>query len=254
MEWMGSIFALALAILYPPHSTDRDVIALASRIHSLADKEPPRARLDTEIRLAAVLAQSPVARAEPTSMTEPEAEQLLQNLEHGTDDPIGYDHLARLRRAKGWSIGVDNPSVRVREALAEIEELRSAVSDFSLSTLEGPEVSLTSLRGRTVLLTFWATWCIPCRQELLLFEQLKRQNPNLTVLAISDEKPEVVQTYVRNAGLTFTIALDPERRLFQRFRIQGLPESKIIDPTGRVRANFGPILEPALRHLLWLSR
>src|SRR5262245_48391379 len=81
---------------------------------------------------------------------------------------------------------------------------------FVLPALDGREVALESLRGRLVLLHFWATWCPTCRAEMSLLERAARDHPDdLVVLGINlGEKRARVADYAREAGLTFPILLD----------------------------------------------
>src|SRR5689334_14620056 len=82
--------------------------------------------------------------------------------------------------------------------------------EFSLRTLEGETVSLTALRGQVVLLNFWATWCLECRQELPALETLYRRfGPRgLAVVGINTlEAPIAVRSYVRDRVLTFPLLL-----------------------------------------------
>jgi len=109
---------------------------------------------------------------------------------------------------------------------------------FSLPRLaDGQTLSLGDLRGRVVLVNFWATWCKPCEEEMPAMERLYRQlrAEGFELLAVSvDENAADVRTFRERLGLSFPILLDPTREvagLYQTFRF---PESLLIGPDGVV--------------------
>jgi peroxiredoxin len=121
----------------------------------------------------------------------------------------------------------------------------STAPAFSLPRLEGSgELSLASLRGRVVLLNFWATWCEPCEAEMPAMQRLHDQlaGDAFELVAVSvDEKDSDVRAFQQRLGLQFPIVLDPSRavsRLYQTFRY---PESFLIDASGKVVERYvGP--------------
>ncbi len=116
--------------------------------------------------------------------------------------------------------------------------------DFSGRTLEGETVALAGLRGRVVLLNFWASWCLECRPEMPMFEQLHREfaRQGLTVLGINvREGNEAVRRYARELGLTFTLVLDPDGEIGARYGVIGMPPTFLIGRDGRaVALAIGP--------------
>jgi peroxiredoxin len=115
---------------------------------------------------------------------------------------------------------------------------------FRLPSLAGEEVSLEELRGRAVLLNFWATWCKPCEDEMPAMERLHRQlgSDGLALLAISvDTSPEDVEAFRGRLGLSFPILLDPQRRVADAYQAFRFPETWLIDREGILVARFiGP--------------
>ena len=107
---------------------------------------------------------------------------------------------------------------------------------FSLPVLGGDaSLSLESLRGKIVLLNFWATWCKPCEDEMPAMERLYRAlgSQGFELIAISvDEDPRAVEEFTTRMGLTFPILLDPEKRAADAYQSYRFPESYLIDREG----------------------
>jgi peroxiredoxin len=110
--------------------------------------------------------------------------------------------------------------------------------DFTLSTLSGTSLSLAELRGKVVLLNFWATWCVPCRKEMPAIEALyqRYKDRGLEVLAISLDKGSttVVEAFVKEVGVTYLVALDPSWATARTYGVRGLPATFLIDRAGNV--------------------
>jgi len=115
-----------------------------------------------------------------------------------------------------------------------------AAPAFEAATPDQRTLRLGDLRGRYVLLNFWATWCVPCLQEMPSLERLQRSlgPERLTVLAVSQDEDGALQVtpLVRKLALTFPIALDPEQRVAAGYGVGVLPSTFLIDPQGRVLA------------------
>lgn len=109
--------------------------------------------------------------------------------------------------------------------------------DFELETLSGDSVRLSELRGKPVLINFWATWCGPCRLEMPMIQARYSANKDkFTVLAVNfDEPVETVRPYVQELGLTFPVLLDPGGAVQQLYRVRGYPTSVLVDADGIVR-------------------
>jgi peroxiredoxin len=113
----------------------------------------------------------------------------------------------------------------------------SQAPNFMLSDLSGQEISLSDLRGRVVLINFWATWCGPCQLEMpALQSRYEMYEGDLTVLAVDfDEPADLVQDFVDEYGLTFDVLLDPGASVQQLYRVLGYPTSVFVDEQGVIR-------------------
>lgn len=131
---------------------------------------------------------------------------------------------------------------------------RDEAADFTLKGLDGKETSLKSLRGKVVLLDFWASWCAPCREELPKVERLHRElkDKGLVVLGINvGESAEIAREFVRKYGLTFTTLLDPYKEVTNRYRAMAIPLTVVIDRDGKISSyNIGLQSESGLRDAL----
>lgn len=126
---------------------------------------------------------------------------------------------------------------------------RPLASSFTARDLQGQRVRLDELRGRVVVLAFWATWCAPCLQELRALDTLVRRHAGdgLTVIAVAGDGPETgsrVSALARERNWRLTVVHDTDRRLFARFNPTGdTPRLVLIDRHGRVastHAGFAP--------------
>ena len=112
---------------------------------------------------------------------------------------------------------------------------------FELADDQGLGLSLEDYRGKVVLVNFWATWCPPCVQEMpslnATYERLR--DDGFVVLGISvDEDEEQYSRFLRDAGVTFPTARDPERTVSSRYGTLKYPESYLISRDGRVLRKY----------------
>ena len=106
-------------------------------------------------------------------------------------------------------------------------------------TVTGSSISLAALKGKAVLLTFWASWCAECLTEMPLFEQLHREfaSQGLVILGINvREEKETIQRYAKDFGLTFPLVLDPDGQVTQSYGVIGLPTTILINRDGKTGA------------------
>ena len=127
---------------------------------------------------------------------------------------------------------------------------------FSLPALDGSPASLAGLRGRIVVMEFWATWCAPCRFSLPSLEVIAKQyaDREVTILLINEgEAPETVKAWLRGRFTAARVLLDRDGAVGTRYRVQSIPQLFIIDAEGRVayvHAGYGGGLERALSEIL----
>jgi len=97
---------------------------------------------------------------------------------------------------------------------------------------------LKELKGKVVLVNFWATWCPPCRKEMPDLEKLykKFEKEGLIILAISDEEASKVSPFIAQEKVTYPVLLDPGRKVNDEFEVMGIPKSFVFDREGKLVA------------------
>jgi thiol-disulfide isomerase/thioredoxin len=123
---------------------------------------------------------------------------------------------------------------------------------FEAFDLEGNAVALSDLRGRAVMLNFWASWCPPCRIEMPELDRLTANlPPGTAILAVNvtnqEASPQAVRSFLTARGHTFPVALDPRGTAADTYRVIALPTNLFISPEGAVTARInGPLSHGAM--------
>lgn len=139
-----------------------------------------------------------------------------------------------LRRLVSLALCVAFLFVSGRPAMAAMK----MAPDFRLHDLSGLVVHLGQLRGRWVLLNFWATWCPPCRKEMPSLEAFTKRLPdNVVVLGISEslKGDNDLRTFLNQRRVTYRVLKDPFGTVADDYGVKGLPDSVLIDPQGHIR-------------------
>ena len=137
---------------------------------------------------------------------------------------------------------------------------RSPTPDFTLPTPEGKKLSLKSFRGKTVFLNFWASWCIPCREEMPAMERLYQEfkNRQFVILAVNvKDKRSDALAFIKELKLTYPIVFDPDGEVGLLYGAWGLPTTYLIGAKGEGLARvwgpaewYGPGARALMRALL----
>ncbi len=118
--------------------------------------------------------------------------------------------------------------------------------DFTLTSLSGEKIRLYDLRGKVILLNFWASWCPPCREEIPSLASLNAAmaGKNFQMLAVSIDKGgrDTIKRFFSKTGVNLPTLLDPDGSVGKEYGISGVPETFVIDKQGIIRKKVvGPI-------------
>jgi peroxiredoxin len=152
-------------------------------------------------------------------------------------EPAGpYIALAQLVRYENVQASLDDPQFAAALAKMSADDERRQHASFTLTDLNGKAWTFQALKGKVVLVNFWATWCPPCLKEIpdleALYERFHGQG--FVILAISDETEDKVKPFVAKHGMTYPVFLDPSRKVIDFFQIAGIPKSFVYDRTGKL--------------------
>ncbi len=123
-----------------------------------------------------------------------------------------------------------------------------AAPDFTAQALDGSRVRLADLRGRPVVINFWATWCPPCKEELPhLQSAAAAYGPQVVFLGVDNAEPaDTVGAFVRANGVSYTILTDPSAAIARLYQVNGLPTTFFVDRDGVIRDMMMGPLTPAV--------
>jgi peroxiredoxin len=232
-----------------------ELVALSKRTSELRGNlsDPERARIAVEVAgkidalpagdqtldlargLANLSTEGDLGKNALTAVTATLAKALHEN-PGGVMDYVTLASLMRYEHVPPPAL--EDSAEKAAEALLSLREQIHLTAGFTLTALDGKSYSLAALRGKIVLLNFWATWCPPCRKEMPDMEKLSHAfaGKGLVVLAVSDEDRGTVAPFIEKQKYTFPVLLDPERKVHEAFDVEGIPKSFIFDRQGRLAA------------------
>jgi thiol-disulfide isomerase/thioredoxin len=152
--------------------------------------------------------------------------------------PHQYMKLAELVRYQGVTEQLNDPLyAKAQQTLAD-NDARIAKADFTLKDLKGKKWTLSELRGKIVMVNFWATWCGPCKLEMPSLDWLSTrfQSQGLVVLSITSEDGLKVGQYTSLWKYHPPILIDQGGKVFEQFHIQGIPRTFVFDRDGKLIA------------------
>ena len=147
-----------------------------------------------------------------------------------------YITLAQLVRYEGAKVPLDDPLLNAAMARLQVDEQNRAKADFTLSDITGRSWTFHGLKGKVVLVNFWATWCPPCRKEMPDLEALYKEfsAKGLVILAISDEDAAKVNPFIAEKKYSYPILLDPGGKVNKLMAVDGIPKTFVHDREGKL--------------------
>jgi peroxiredoxin len=157
------------------------------------------------------------------------------------EPPSGQDpylELASLVRYEHMTASLDSPQFAAAMKSLEDEDRERDGVNFTLVDLNGKSWTLKELKGKVVMLNFWATWCPPCRKEMPDLETLysRFESQGFVILGISDDEPDKVREFVQKQGTKYPVLLDPGSKVNQLLHINGIPKTFVYDRDGKIVA------------------
>ena len=154
-----------------------------------------------------------------------------------------------------WFIAGDSLSLPSIGAPSSAPRIGAQAPDFTLTTADGGVVKLSDLRGKRVVLNFWATWCPPCRAEMPDINSVAAdyREQGVVVLAVDQlESPDKVAAFFSEVGIGASPAIipifDSQGTVGEAYRVSALPSTFVIDTKGVIRdVTLGPLAASALR-------
>lgn len=133
------------------------------------------------------------------------------------------------------SLDLDQIGLSLGSELAPAKDMPAP--DFTLVNLQNQPVQLSQLKGKVIVMNFWATWCASCVKEMIFFQEIQDLYPDkVLVLAINqEEKPEIVAEFIHDMGLTLEVLLDEQGEATRLYQVLALPNTYFIDAQGIVR-------------------
>lgn len=151
--------------------------------------------------------------------------------------PDGATTLSSTTNSEQTATEADAPDDSEQTTLVKVGD---QAPDFRVEMFDGTTFTLASLRGKVVLLNFWATWCPPCRDELTrvqaeLIDRFVQENGEFVFLPISrGETREEVAAFREKKGYTFPMGLDPEEKIYKLYATNYIPRNFLIGKDGKV--------------------
>ena len=137
----------------------------------------------------------------------------------------------------------------IRQASTARPSVGSAAPTFTMPLFDGPQVDLAALRGKPVVINFWASWCVPCEDEAGDLERTwQKYKDRAMFLGVDyvDTEPKA-REFLKRFGITYPNGPDLGSRISYQYRIKGVPETFVIDKNGQVRlVKIGPTTEAEL--------
>ena len=119
------------------------------------------------------------------------------------------------------------------------QTLSGPAHGFTLQTRDGEQVSLASLKGKVVMVNFWATWCVPCRQEMphlqALYERYNSLGFELLAVNVEKDNAEGARKWLEETPVTFPVLFDPNNQVTKLYKVQTMPSTVLVARDGTMR-------------------
>ena len=257
---ISSAFFLAAVLVALPHlhaqASLSKIAGELGKLRSLSDQQRPIATIKVATEISALppgMEKVKLAYGAANLVTEgDQGQDALQTVADALSKALAetpvrgkngqpsdpYLELARLARYEHVTVSLDDPLYKKANEILAADEADVAKADFTLKDLHNKKWTLSELRGKIVLVNFWATWCPPCRVELPALDAIYThfQSQGLVVLSISDENPSTVGSFLAPANYHPPVLIDSDGAVHKQFHIVGIPQTFVFDRDGKLVA------------------
>jgi len=152
--------------------------------------------------------------------------------------PSPYLDLAKLVRYKNVTVTLTDPLFTQASQILVGYEADVQKADFTLRDMKGKKVTLSELRGKIVMVNFWATWCPPCIKEMpdldIIYTHFQSQG--LVILSVTDDDPNKVSPFIGRMGYHPPVLLDSDSKVRKLFHVNGIPKNFVFNREGKLVA------------------
>jgi len=121
---------------------------------------------------------------------------------------------------------------------ARANAVQAPAPDFTLKSQQGDNLKLSELRGKVILINFWASWCGPCRQEMPVLDELYRHYRSLdfTILGVNvEQNSDDARSLLKDVSVSFPVLFDNENKVSKLYDVKGMPSTVLVDRDGNIR-------------------
>jgi thiol-disulfide isomerase/thioredoxin len=256
---------LFAAPLLHAQASEQEIIQQINKLRSLSSEQRPVAtiKLANDVRslpaspkkvgLADALAHLVTEGDQGADALQAVADSLSQALAQSPvatkndRPPMPYMDLAKLVRYEHVTATLDDPLFAKASQVLADDDAEIEKADFTLKDMHGKKVTLSELRGKIVMVNFWATWCGPCILEMPNLDVIYThyQSQGLVVLSITDEDPVKVNPFISRMGYHPPVLLDTDGKVHKLFHITGIPKTFVFNREGKL---VGEAIDQCTQH------